>query len=247
MVEAYLFANGGQILSLRWLALFRNFKDAREANWGHACLAYFYSVMDTLSRGTLCQLAGPWKLFEVGFSRFTFLYIVLQIALCTLANHICALHLNCYSELANFISYSCKLYMCSVSCKLYMCSCSLQTVPNLQTIYVLCFLQTVSIFFFCNNRPWPMPYLLMGLMWTWRPLPRCESILMALPLTQWAKLSSFFFCHNHLCVFGFFFWQNMLCKSLVDLGLGFLSLLPQTWRRLLLSLLKLLGYSRVLA
>ena len=203
--------------------------------------------MDTISRGTLCQLTGPWKLFEVRFSRFTFLYIVLQTALCTLANHICALHLNCYSKLANFISYSCKLYMCSVSCKLYMCSCFLQTVPNLQTIYVLYFLQTVSIFFFCSDGPWPMPYLLVGLMWTWRPLPWCESILMVLPLTWQAKLSSFSFFIIIYVSLGSFFWQNILCKSLVDLGLGFLLLLPQTWRRLLLSLLKLLGYSRVLA
>ena len=197
--------------------------------------------MDTISRGTLCQLAGPWKLFEVRFSRFTFLYIVLQTALCTLANHICALHLNCYSKIANFISYSCKLYMCSVSCKLYMCSCFLQTVPNLQTIYVLYFLQTVSIFFFCSDGPWPMPYLLVkALTLMWKHLD-------GLTFDLASQTLFFFFFYNHLCVFGFFFWQNMLRKSLVDLGLGFLLLLPQTWRRLLLSLLKLLGYSRVLA
>lgn len=53
VVGAYLFANGGQLVSLRWLALFRDFDQAREANWGHACLAYLYSVMDTSSWGTL--------------------------------------------------------------------------------------------------------------------------------------------------------------------------------------------------
>ena len=30
--KAYLFANGGQIVSLRWLALFYDFKQAREVN-----------------------------------------------------------------------------------------------------------------------------------------------------------------------------------------------------------------------
>ena len=174
--------------------------------------------MDTISWGTLCQLAGPWKLFEVRFFRFTFLYIVLQTALCTLANHICALHLNCYSKLANFISYSCKLYMCSVSCKLYMCSCFLQTVPNLQTIYVLYFLQTVSIFFFCSDGPWPMPYLLVGLMWTWRPLPWCESILMVLPLTWQAKLSSFSFFIIIYVSLGSFFDKTCYANHLLTLG-----------------------------
>ena len=52
-------------MSLRWLALFCNFEQAQEANWGHACLVYLYSVLDTLSQGTLCLLKGPWKLLEV--------------------------------------------------------------------------------------------------------------------------------------------------------------------------------------
>ena len=32
LLEAYLFANGGQIVSLRWLALFRDFERAQTAN-----------------------------------------------------------------------------------------------------------------------------------------------------------------------------------------------------------------------
>ena len=40
LLGAYLFANGGQTVSLRWLTLFQDFVDARRANWGQACLAY---------------------------------------------------------------------------------------------------------------------------------------------------------------------------------------------------------------
>ena len=59
LLRVYVFANGGQTISLRWLALFRDFEHAREVNWGQACLACLYSVLDTLSQGTLGQLAGP--------------------------------------------------------------------------------------------------------------------------------------------------------------------------------------------
>ena len=54
-------------MSLRWLVLFRNFKNALGGGGykGQACLAYLYSSVDTLSRETLCQLVGPWKLPEV--------------------------------------------------------------------------------------------------------------------------------------------------------------------------------------
>lgn len=34
ILGVYLFANGGQIVSLRWLAIFHNFEDAGGANWG---------------------------------------------------------------------------------------------------------------------------------------------------------------------------------------------------------------------
>jgi len=59
LLGVYLFTNGGQMVSLRWLALFQDFADARRANWGQACLAYLYSTLDTLSWGTLRQLVGP--------------------------------------------------------------------------------------------------------------------------------------------------------------------------------------------
>ena len=34
ILGAYLFANGGQTVSLRWLALFHDFGDSEGANWG---------------------------------------------------------------------------------------------------------------------------------------------------------------------------------------------------------------------
>ena len=43
LLGAYLFANGGQTVSLRWLTLFQDFGEARRANWGKACLAYLFS------------------------------------------------------------------------------------------------------------------------------------------------------------------------------------------------------------
>ena len=65
LLEAYLFANGGQTMSLRWLTQFQDFGEARRANQGQACLAYLYSTLNTLSRGTLWQLVGRQKLLEV--------------------------------------------------------------------------------------------------------------------------------------------------------------------------------------
>ena len=38
LLRAYLFANGGQTVSLRWLALFRDFERAWTINWRQACL-----------------------------------------------------------------------------------------------------------------------------------------------------------------------------------------------------------------
>ena len=49
LLRAYLFANGGQTVSLGWLTLFQDFGEAWRANWGQACLAYLYSMLDTLS------------------------------------------------------------------------------------------------------------------------------------------------------------------------------------------------------
>ena len=64
LLGAYLFANGGKMVLLRWLTFFQDFGEARRANCRQACLAYLYSTLDTLSQGTLQQLAGPWKLLE---------------------------------------------------------------------------------------------------------------------------------------------------------------------------------------
>ena len=49
LLGAYLFSNGGQMVSLRWLTLFQDFGEARRANWEQACLAHLYSTFDTLS------------------------------------------------------------------------------------------------------------------------------------------------------------------------------------------------------
>ena len=71
LVGVYLFANGGQTVSLRWLTLFWDFERAQAANWGSICLAYLYFSLDTLSQEILCQLVGPWKLLKVSFSFFS--------------------------------------------------------------------------------------------------------------------------------------------------------------------------------
>ena len=67
LLGAYLFANGVQTVSLRWLNFFRDFGEVWKANWGQACLAYLYSTLDTLSQGTLRQFVAPWKLLEVSY------------------------------------------------------------------------------------------------------------------------------------------------------------------------------------
>lgn len=38
LLGAYIFANEGQKISLKWLALFRDFREARDANWGRCVL-----------------------------------------------------------------------------------------------------------------------------------------------------------------------------------------------------------------
>ncbi|KAL0015542.1 hypothetical protein SO802_002611 [Lithocarpus litseifolius] len=68
ILEAYLFANGGQMMSLRLLSLFWDFEEARKANWGQTYLAYLYLSLDTFSKGTLHLMVGPWKLLEVIWS-----------------------------------------------------------------------------------------------------------------------------------------------------------------------------------
>ena len=80
IMRVYLFANGGQMVSLWWLSLFQDFKEAREANWGQACLAYLYSSLDTLSGGTLRQLVGTLKLFEVSSLILSYNVCVVRIS-----------------------------------------------------------------------------------------------------------------------------------------------------------------------
>ena len=113
--------------------------------WGHACLTYLYLVMDTLSRGTLCQLAGPWKLLEVRL--FPFSHIVSQIVLRILANCIgftCYLGLQTtFYILPNCTFLSCKPYLHALSYKL---SSRKLYLTFLQTIFACSILQIVSYF-----------------------------------------------------------------------------------------------------
>ena len=85
---AYLFSNGRQMVQLRWLALFQEFGEAWKANQGQTCLAYLYSTLNTLSRGTLQQLVGSWKLLEVSylFILCTFICSFQSCKLCNLEN-----------------------------------------------------------------------------------------------------------------------------------------------------------------
>ena len=145
----YLFANGGQMVSLRWLAIFRDFERARTTNWGQACLAYFYSSLDTLSRGTLRQLVGPWKLLEVSFFPFSlvahafpslglYIHMPFRLRLCTIFLLTAFIPISCkllpcklpYLCLANCTITSCKLSSCELS-YMHLANCHglLQTVP----------------------------------------------------------------------------------------------------------------------
>ena len=128
LLEAYLFANGRQMVSLRWLALFRDFERARAANQGSVCLAYFYSSLDPFSRGTLRQLVGPWKLLEVSLSLSLSLSVSLSCSSCILIHMPYRLGLYIIFLLTASIPISCKLpfyHMClanytiSVAYKLY--------------------------------------------------------------------------------------------------------------------------------
>ena len=85
---AYLFSNGRQMVQLRWLALFQEFGEAWKANQGQTCLAYLYSTLNTLSRGTLQQLVGSWKLLEVSylFILCIFTYSLQSCKMCYLEN-----------------------------------------------------------------------------------------------------------------------------------------------------------------
>lgn len=219
VLGAYLFANGGQTVSLRWLALFCDFKQAWEANLCHACLAHFYSVMDTLSQRTLRQLVRPWKLLKVRF--FSFSHVVLQIALCTLANCICFIFLRChlclqiaFRALANCTLLSCKLssfkpYLCS-----FLANCIytlfLQTII-LWTISMLfpCKLYLCSLFYSIGL--YPMVSSPMVRMWIWRSSFQCRLISTTSPFTWWEKFPSPSyhcmpqrFLSNHRCLYRLF-------------------------------------------
>ena len=100
---AYLFTNGGQVVSLRWLTLFQGFADAWRANWGQACLAYLYSSLDTLSRGTLRQLVGPWKLLKVSSLSISCIFI-------------CSLQSSKLYHLANYHFANCTILQTVPSC-----------------------------------------------------------------------------------------------------------------------------------
>ena len=107
-----------------------------EGQLGQACLAYLYFSLDTLSRGTLYQLMGPWKLLEVSclFSSSIALILLILVIIFThmllrKITHHALYKLYLCLHLANCIHSSCKLS----SCKLYLFI--------LQTII----LQTVSI------------------------------------------------------------------------------------------------------
>ena len=120
LLGAYLFANGGQTMSLRWMTLFRDFERVWTAYYGQACLAYFYSSLDTLSRGTLRQLVGPWKLLKVSFFPFylqfmhshhfwlRLMYIFLLTAFILIYCKLLFDKLPCLC-LANYTITSCKL------------------------------------------------------------------------------------------------------------------------------------------
>lgn len=148
LLGAYFLTNGGQMESLWWLALFWDFERDRDANWGQARLAYFYSSLDTLSLGTLHQLMGPWKLLEVNFSFYSLVahafstlviaythmsfknIIYLQIAFISTSCKLSSFKLL-YLYLANCAITSCKMSSCKLS-YLYLTNCHvlLQTVPE---------------------------------------------------------------------------------------------------------------------
>ena len=136
LLGAYLFSNGGQMVSLRWLALFRDFERARVANWGSMCLAYFYSSLDTLSWGTLCQLVGPQKLIEVSSFLFSlkvhaFLQLYIQmpyrLRLCTIFLLTASIPISC-----KLLPYHMCLANCTISepCKLSSSKLSFLNLVN---------------------------------------------------------------------------------------------------------------------
>ena len=147
ILGAYLFTSGGQTVFLRWLALFCDFGEAWEANWGQACLVYLYSSLDTLSRGTLHQLVGPWKLLKVS-SLFLFFYSFLQTCtsyLCKLmfihmSSRFTKLHLILLQAVSMSLSYK-RSYHCICILQIII----LQVIPCLSCKLSSTFLQTVIL------------------------------------------------------------------------------------------------------
>ena len=163
LLGAYFFANGWQMVSLRWLALFRDFERARTTNWGQVCLAHFYSSLDTLSRGTLC-LEISFFLFSLVAHAFSFLWsyihMLSRLRLCTIFLQIvfipttsCKLS-SCklsYLNLTNCSITSCKLsYLNLANCRLVNC-----TISSCKQYHIL--LQTVISF-----QHWVMEYDLIA-------------------------------------------------------------------------------------
>ena len=156
LLGVYLFANGGQTVSLRWLALFRDFVRARTANWGSVCLAYFYSSLETLSRVTLHQLVGPWKLLEVSFSPFS----LVAHAFSSLWSYS---HMP--SRLRPYTIFLLTAFIPITSCKLSylnLANCHLEN----------CTISSCKLSSLLSARPWSMVSLLGGLRWIWRMSPR---------------------------------------------------------------------------
>ena len=105
LLRAYLFANGGQTVSLRWLTLFQDFGEAWRANWGRHALPIF-TPPSTLSAGvpysSLWGLGSPLRLVLFPFLAFPFVA-------CSLANcivlHLANYHLvNCHLANCNLVS-----------------------------------------------------------------------------------------------------------------------------------------------
>ena len=107
---AYLFANRRQMVSLRWLALFRDFGEAQEAYYVQACLAYLYSSLDTLSRRTLHHLVGLGSSLRSIFLHFLVCGLCIQTKLCIMLLQDISMRLSCKLS-------SCKLHI-FISCKL---------------------------------------------------------------------------------------------------------------------------------
>ena len=82
------------MVSLRRLALFLDFEEAQRANWGQACLAYLYSILNSLS---MWGLGRSLKL--VIFSFFALYLVARTLANCVISKTVilqtAIFHLTC--------------------------------------------------------------------------------------------------------------------------------------------------------